>query len=391
MNNKPKVNQRLEGELQWEREHDEHLLHLMTKHGNGEWKLIANCMCNRFPFSPRTPKDCYNRWKLLSGKKESWSDKERYLLLTAHQKYNNRWAEVAPLLRKQSRNFIKNRFYTLFRKVRNRIKNSDVQVTSLLDLLEVYYITSLIEQYCKLPNGKRTSEKNYARKLVQRMDEETVTQYKELLKKLYKDKGTMEDLFNICGIIYCSQEKTKDNVKINLNAVEEGRIKIVLPQPNDFFVNTEMMTTEEKNNFWKNAFGNKESMTVQSAKNTERASHSTGTYTGSSRVFQTLQTESVGWKCENAMRDDECFEFSQFISYLEPETRHNTMLSNFLLLPSINPHSGRPFYSTLNSECEFLAPTQLMIPVTITAAELAKDDKSSALLKIKTQMTKENL
>jgi hypothetical protein len=314
-------------------------------------------MNTKFDSISATPKDCFRYWKILTGRRESWSDKERYLLLIAHQKYKNRWAEVAQMLNKQSRNFVKNRFYTLFRKIRNRIKNGNINVTSLLDLLEILYMILLIEQYCKSPAKKVQQEKNYTYKLVQKIDKEKVAKYKIMLKEVYKNKANMEQLFEKYSTLYCSQShKNSEYKQIDLNEIEE---KIVLPHPKNF-INCEVMTTEEKNNFWKAAFSNKQSI-------------SPNLFNGLPSSIKDLPECSIFTQPQttgSTIRDDEGLRFSQLFGLNKPEKsfgRYHLPPLNGGCPRATDSDSFRPFFSFTNAE---LSSPKLPLLSTLRAAGL---------------------
>eukprot|EP00826_Nyctotherus_ovalis_P029908 TRINITY_DN2372_c0_g1_i3.p1 TRINITY_DN2372_c0_g1~~TRINITY_DN2372_c0_g1_i3.p1 ORF type:complete len:403 (+),score=109.36 TRINITY_DN2372_c0_g1_i3:214-1422(+) len=314
----------------WNKEHDDHLIYLVETYGDMDWQIIADCFNKKFKNCRKSDKDCRSRWRLFlgtSGRKPLWSDRERYLLLIAHQKYKNRWSEVARMLHKASRNLIKNRFYTLFRKIRNRVKNNDVYINSSLDLLEIYYVLSLVSQYFDEPAEKMSEEKNYAHKLVQRMDKKKVLDYQTRINELYHSKGTIENLFKECGKQYGSGEEAGE-VEIEDEAMEcrqieleeeEVKIKITLPCPNDFGA-TRVMSDEEKSGFWRCAFHGKEARSAQVAYSPEYS-------VGSSFVNQVQSAGSM------AMREDEGFGFSQFINPYENDQKP-AKYPNQLLPPS---------------------------------------------------------
>jgi hypothetical protein len=304
----------------WTKDQDDYLACLIETYRNMDWNTIAESMSKKFKESKRTEKECRSRWRMIlgaDGKKLLWSDRERYLLLTSHLRFKNRWSEIAQILHKANRNLIKNRFYTLFRKIRNRVKNNDVHINSPLDLLEIYYVLQLVEQYFNAPIRAITEEKNYAHKLVQRMDKKKVIDYKVRVTDLYSNKGTIDDLFKECGKLYGEEGSTAIHEDacnhIDLEDNEE-KTKITLPCPKDFD-KEKVMSIEEKADFWRCVF-NKQACSAQipySARNSV-----------SSSLFS--QVQSAG---SMAMRDDEAFGFSQFINPYEGKDGYFKLLLSF--------------------------------------------------------------
>ena len=317
--------------IQWSKDHDSYLGNLLEIYGDTDWAIISKGMNQKFSEIKRTEKDCRDRWRLFlktGNSNQLWSDKERFLLLVSHRKYKNRWSEIAQVLHKQSRNLIKNRFYTLFRKIRNKVKNDDVYINSLLDLLEINYVLSLIEEYQSIPSENATPEKNYAHKLVQRMDKKKVDDYKVKINKLYKSKGTMEEQFEKCYELYGDgkiepeklviKDEDMECKPLNLNkSDEEIKVRITLPYPKDFD-NSELMSCNEKNNFWKSAFLDSQPKSATFSIFSP----------GSSSAFSQVCSAGV-------MRDDEGFGFSQFansVNITKPEKQFSNQL-----VPPPNP------------------------------------------------------
>lgn len=296
----------------WNKDQDDYLVDVITTHGDTEWHIIADYMGRKYKSTKFSDKDCHDRWQLflsMNGKKPLWSNRERYLLLIAHKQHKNRWSEIARMLHKTSRNLIKNRFYTLFRKIRNRVKNNDIYINSPLDLLEIYYVLQLVEEYFNMPATNIAEEKNYAHKLVQRMDKQKVTDYFNRVTALYSNKGTINDLFKECGQLYAedlgSIAVESEAMECNQIAIDENEeeAKITLPFPKDF--NKErMISNEEKNDFWMCAFHNKEAKSAQVPYSADNSANSS--------FFS--QVQSAG---SMAMREDEGFGFSQFINPYE--------------------------------------------------------------------------
>ena len=331
------ITDKAESKIEWTKEHDTYLKSLVGMYGVSDWHIVAECMNNKFNKAQRTGKQCKDRWRSYldsNSGRQSWSDRERYMLLVAHQKHKNRWSEVAMMLKKQSSNMIKNRFYTLFRKIKNKIKNDDLIISTSLDLLEIYYILSLIEEYQALvPDAKSGPEsqpdKNYAHKLVQQIEKTKVTAFKTKVIDTHKEHGGMPELFDKYAVIFgFKSEKTnsednmgeerlpetiplqpaggKEPICKNIELPESGeefKIKITLPEPNNFS-KTAAMTDEEKSAFWKIAFLSKEPLTKH-----ELPKSANSVYT--SLVSPPYSAD------ESAMRDDEYCGFSQFATAFE--------------------------------------------------------------------------
>jgi len=326
-----------ETSLEWTKEHDIYLQSLVEMYGDGDWAIISECMNNKFKGISLSTKDCRTRWKTTldtSGGKQSWSDRERYLLMVAHRKYKNKWSDVARMLHKQSSNLIKNRFYTLFRKIKNRIKNNDLAISSPLDLLEIYFVIELIEEYHQLlpdkqAHGIEYSEKNYAYKLVQQIEKTKVAEFKAKIIESHSKEGNITELFNKYEKIYIPQpnlpnpginiiiepahnEEAMDCEEIQFakEIEEEPKIKITLPRPNSFH-NSEAMTDEEKVGFWKNAFAIKESLSAKAQINEVHSA-----FSASSAMHDNVYSAGA-----ISSRQDEHFDFSQFATPFEAEDK----------------------------------------------------------------------
>lgn len=131
-------------------------------------------------------------------------------MFIAHQKYQNRWSDVAQALGGRSNNLIKNRFYSIFRKIKNKIKRGDFTYESKLELMEVFYMINLMEKYFARPQplkerGNKRG-KDFIYSLLNGLQLEEIINYKlELLKFNIKER-TLEELWS---------DITKSNISSN--------------------------------------------------------------------------------------------------------------------------------------------------------------------------------
>jgi hypothetical protein len=188
---------------EWTKEEDEFILRIVAL---GErpynWKEIAERGGELFPLKKRTALEYNRRWQALANmdrSKEPWSVKEELNLIVEHARFKNKWTDISATLRGRSNNTIKNKFYSVFRKVKGKIQKSDYLYGSRLELLEIYYVISVIEEYlgydknCAKAKGKRG--KDYIWSLIHSIDRKVVNEYKTQLQQLAKHEGTLSSIF----------------------------------------------------------------------------------------------------------------------------------------------------------------------------------------------------
>ena len=134
-----------------------------------------------------------------SGKsKTRWSEEEEVRLIVAYKRFKNDWKRVARRVGTRDNGAVKNRFYTIFRKVRYQVLHDNCQYKSPLELLEMYFMIATMEDYLRRekPPGQGNTQRSvdFIFTLIQNLNLDILSRFGARLVALAAPEGNMEEL-----------------------------------------------------------------------------------------------------------------------------------------------------------------------------------------------------
>lgn len=207
-----------------------------------------------------------------SGSKTSekpWSEQEELEMLIAHRKYQNNWSNISQAMHGRDNNSIKNRFYSIFRKVKNKVRRMDLSYGSNVEIASALYMIQLTEDHLAnpLPSSETTGKrgKDFLYSLLKGLFIEDVQKYRRELASNRSCESTLEELWlesanpnsSTKSTEVLGKSKPRDAIPYTSHPYKNGKLCYILPLPLETAA-PNFLTPEEKVFFKSQVFREKE-------------------------------------------------------------------------------------------------------------------------------------
>jgi hypothetical protein len=91
--------------------------------------------------------------------------------------HGNSWCDITTHLKGQRKNMIKNRFYSILRKVKNNTRNNDYGNVNQLEQVEMYYMIHYIKNPAPIEEFKKKIGRNFMYNLTNDITLATLQQF----------------------------------------------------------------------------------------------------------------------------------------------------------------------------------------------------------------------
>jgi hypothetical protein len=134
----------------------------------------------------------------LKHKALKWTAEESLQLILDNKAYKNKWAHYSEKLKGRTTNDKKNRFYSIFRKVKTQILKNDYTFSNDLELLEIHHVISILPKYLASQDqnaqANRKRGKDYIYTLILGLSLAHVQEYVAEFTRLTKSQGSFAEI-----------------------------------------------------------------------------------------------------------------------------------------------------------------------------------------------------
>jgi hypothetical protein len=112
-------NKIIKTKIEWTEEEIKKLSILVQKYGNSNWTNCAKYL------KGKSPKSCKDKWQQISDENDgTWTNLDETYLLLSVNAYGTCWSKISKLFPTHLENSVKNKFYSILKKIANEKLNS---------------------------------------------------------------------------------------------------------------------------------------------------------------------------------------------------------------------------------------------------------------------------